>query len=188
MRMTTLSITTTGYGETDEVLRITCACPVDVNKSEIVFDTLVRPEDHVDWDSSITNGITIDDVKNAPSRLAAIKKLNNFLKNFDTVICYNAEFVKSFLTGVSFDCTVVDLMATCSALNGEVIVKNGVESYKYVSFKYALNRFGLDINSADRYDLSIVSPLLISLYSKVNRYYPDTLIKSYLYSDSKSVG
>lgn len=180
MKITTISIATTGVNaETDEILRITCAVPAGNGMTQIGFDSFVKPVDHVTWDSRFNN-IEYSDVVNAPSYSQVKVELEKYLSQFDLVICYSADFVSDFLFGINLANTV-DLMETVSSINGQVSEIDGKRVYRSVSKAKAFDRFGISVSEEERYNTLFDGDNLLRLYNKIDKYYPDAIVKKYLY-------
>lgn len=143
-----ISLETTGLNHlVDEILKIEA---VRIESGNIVdtFKEFIKPKFEIPKEVSKINGITFEDVKNAPSIEEVLDKFKRFRKKGDILVAYNAEFVSKFIgfnfkryKNAIFSHEFIDLLSLV-----RYVYKN-IPSY---NLKYVATYLKIDSTSKDK--------------------------------------
>jgi len=96
-----LDFETTGLSnKTDEIIQVAAVRYENFEEKE-KFVTFVKPSKRIPYDATEINGISNDDVKDAPSIKVILPKLLEFLKD-DVIVAHNASFDMKFLLSAMY--------------------------------------------------------------------------------------
>ncbi|MGE7950852.1 3'-5' exonuclease [Lysinibacillus xylanilyticus] len=96
-----LDFETTGLSNnTDEIIQVAAVRYENFEEKE-KFVTFVKPSKRIPYDATEINGISNDDVKDAPSIKEILPKLLEFLKD-DVIVAHNASFDMKFLLSAMY--------------------------------------------------------------------------------------
>jgi DNA polymerase-3 subunit epsilon len=82
-----LDTETTGTSESDEIIQIAILS----YDGTVLLDTLVKPTQHIPFESTTIHGITDDDVTTAPTFSKVYEKVQSVIQG-KTIVIYNAQF------------------------------------------------------------------------------------------------